>query len=653
MKKIRKILIANRGEIVNRIIRAARELSIIPVVIYTDEDLGLTYLDTLIEKHRLDGNTLTETWLNQEQIIAIARRAGADAIHPGYGFLSENPDFAELCKASGISWIGPSPGVMRQMSGKAPARELAIKTGVPVIPAISGDAAEIIARSPELTFPILIKAVAGGGGRGMRIIRTHEDFQHQIELASAEAGKFFGNPGIFAEQYIENGRHIEVQILGDHHGNVIHLFERDCSVQRRYQKIIEEAPAPNLPEATRNGLLESAVTLARAAGYDSAGTIEFLVDPEGNHYFIEMNTRIQVEHPVTEMITGIDIVKEQIRVAEGRPLKFVQDRIRTRGHAIECRICAEDYTDQFHPSPGTIGLYVAPEGRGVRIEDAVRTGSEVSSRFDSMISKLIIRATTRESAIERMKKALDQYVIHGPETNLAFQREILSDPSFVEGKYSTHFLTDHSEPLLGRIRERRSRVSREHLGHLYQQASYRLHRRSVKVTQKDPWNGLHGWRQLSQRPVDIEGYMVWINGRDPVGVIDHTPGKLRFILDSHEQTAWYSVLPDNTMILTWQGFNFRVTDPAITRKLGMEGGSENGAVKNAGSRITAPLPGRIARLLVRSGDKVSRGTSLAVIESMKTENQILAPADGIVGTIMVTEGQQVKSNDLIMDINTN
>jgi acetyl/propionyl-CoA carboxylase alpha subunit len=653
MKKIRKILIANRGEIVNRIIRAARELSIIPVVVYTDEDQGLTYLDTLIEKHRLEGSTLLETYLNQEQIIGIARQAGVDAIHPGYGFLSENPEFAELCAASGIIWIGPSPAVMRQMSGKAPARELAIKTGVPVIPAISGNAAEIISQSSQLRFPILIKAVAGGGGRGMRIIKTHEDFPRQIELASAEAGKFFGNPGIFAEQYIENGRHIEVQIIGDHHGNVIHLFERDCSVQRRYQKIIEEAPAPNLPETTRNGLLESAVKLARAAGYDSAGTIEFLVDPEGNHYFIEMNTRIQVEHPVTEMITGIDIVKEQIRVAEGKPLKFAQDRIRTRGHAIECRICAEDYNDHFHPSPGTIGLYVAPEGRGIRIEDAVRNGSEISSRFDSMISKLIVRAPSRESAIERMRKALDHYVIHGPETNVAFQREMMSDPAFVEGKYTTQFIGDFTEHVVERIRERRNRVSREHLGHLYQQASYRLHRRSVKVTQKDPWNGLHGWRQLSQRPLDIEGYTVWINGRDPVGVIDHTPGKLRFILDSHEQTAWYSVLPDNTMILSWQGFNFRVTDPAVTRKLGTEGGPESGNGKGNGSKITAPLPGRIARLLVKTGEQVTRGTCLAVIESMKTENQILAPSDGIAGEIMVKEGQQVKSNDLIMDLNTN
>ncbi len=542
---------------------------------------------------------------------------------------------------------------MRQMSGKAPARELALQTGVPVVQAIAGSVDEIISQAGDLRFPILIKAIAGGGGRGMRIIRSPEDFEQQIALASAEAGKFFGNPGIFAEQYIENARHIEVQILGDHYGNIVHLFERDCSVQRRYQKIIEESPAPNLSAENRNALLESAVDLAKAAKYDSAGTIEFIVDQNGNHFFIEMNTRIQVEHPVSEMVTGIDIVREQIRIASGQPLGFTQDQIRTRGHAIECRICAEDYADHFHPAPGHIGLYAAPAGKNIRVESAVRSGSEISPRFDSMISKLIVLAATREAALAKMARALNHSIIQGIETTIPFLREMMSDPVFRSGRYSTGFIGDHAAGLVERIRDSRSRVDRDQLGHIYQQASHRSHHREASRNRTDPWNHLPGWRHRSRRPVDIEGYTVWVNGTEPVEVLSHTAGKLRFLLDLHEQTAWYSVLPDNTMILTWKGFNFRIADPAVTRKLGNGNGHGPASGSTGGARVTAPLPGRITRLLVCEGDKVLKGSALAVIESMKTENQILALVDGTVGSLRVTEGQQVKSNDLLLELLTN
>ena len=653
MNQFRKILIANRGEIVNRIIRAARELGILPVVIYTDEDEGLTYLDATVEKYRLEGTALQETYLNKEQILSIAGKASADAIHPGYGFLSEDPEFAALCHKLGVGWIGPSPGVMRQMSGKAPARELALRIGVPVVQAIAGSADEIISQAGSLRFPILIKAIAGGGGRGMRIINNPEEFEQQIALAAAEAGKFFGNSGIFAEQYIENARHVEVQILGDHHGNIVHLFERDCSVQRRYQKIIEESPAPNLSEENRNALLVSAVNLAKAARYDSAGTIEFIVDQDGNHFFIEMNTRIQVEHSVSEMVTGIDIVREQIRIAAGEPLGFTQSQIRSRGHAIECRICAEDYADHFHAAPGRIGLYVPPSGKNIRVESAVRTGSEISPRFDSMISKLIVLASTREAALSKMSNALDNYIIQGIETNIPFQREMMSDPIFRSGRYSTRFIGDYAETLVQRIHDARSLVDRDHLGHIYQQAYHRSHNHSVNRNRQGPWNHLPGWRHRSMRPVDVEGYIVWINGTEPVEVLGHTPGRLRFLLDLHEQTAWYSVLPDNTMILTWKGFNFCVADPAVTRRLGNGNGKDYSAGSCGGTRVTAPLPGRITRLLVSEGDKVLKGSSLAVIESMKTENQILAMMDGTVGSLRVTEGQQVKSNDLILELISN
>jgi acetyl-CoA carboxylase biotin carboxylase subunit len=440
----KKVLIANRGEIAVRISRAVREMGAIPVAIFSDADRDALHVRSAGEAYPVGPPPSRESYLDIERVIDAAGRAKADAIHPGYGFLSENAEFARAVIDSGIVWIGPPPKAIDAMGTKTGAREIMKKAGVPVVPGTPGPVgtlAEVRAAAAKMGFPVLIKAAGGGGGKGMRRVDRAEDLESALRMAKSEAKSAFGNDTVYLEKYLREPRHIEIQVLADKHGKTLHLFERECSIQRRHQKVIEESPSTALDEATRQKMAAVAVAAAKAVGYESAGTCEFLFDAEKNFYFLEMNTRLQVEHPVTEAVTGVDLVKAMLRIAAGQPLPFDQAQIGRRGHAIECRIYAEDPERNFLPSPGKITAYRPPAGPGVRVDGGVYEGYEVPIHYDPMIAKLVTFGLTRGAAINRMVRALSEYTIHGIKTAIPLYLKIMKDPDFLAGKLSTHFLT--------------------------------------------------------------------------------------------------------------------------------------------------------------------------------------------------------------------
>lgn len=437
-----KILIANRGEIALRIIRACKELGIRTVAVHSDADCDSLHAKIADESICIGRAPSSESYLNTKAIISAAEVTDAEAIHPGYGFLAENADFAEICNNCGLVFIGPSADSIRLMGDKIAARQSVTKAGVPILPGTKENVPNVEEAqriSAEIGFPVIVKATAGGGGKGMKVVHSPASLPNLYAMARAEAKASFGNSDVYIEKFCERPRHVEVQILADQHGNVLHLGERDCSIQRRHQKLIEEAPCPALTPAMRKKLCKCAVDAVKAIGYYSAGTMEFLLDKDNNFYFMEMNTRIQVEHPVTEMITGVDIIKEQIRIAAGETLRYKQSDIVIRGHAIECRINAED-PEKFTPCPGKIEGYHPPGGLGVRIDSAVYDQYTVLPHYDSMIAKLIVHADTREEAIQRMARALDEYIIGGIKTTIDFHKRIMHNKEFIEGDIDTGFL---------------------------------------------------------------------------------------------------------------------------------------------------------------------------------------------------------------------
>lgn len=441
-----KILIANRGEIALRVIRACRELGIRTVAIYSEADKDSPHVWAADEAFCVGPGPSSRSYLNIPNIISGAVLAGVDAIHPGYGYLSERAHFAEICETHGLKFIGPPVAAIERMGDKIEAKRTMMEAGVPVVPGSSGpisDDDEAVALCEEIGYPVMVKAAAGGGGKGMRVATDRESLLRVLETAKGEAQAAFGNSDVYIERVIERPRHIEVQLLGDEHGNLIHLGERECSIQRRHQKIVEEAPSPVVDESLRKAMGEAAVRGAKAVGYFSAGTVEFLVDPDGRFYFLEMNTRIQVEHPVTEWITGIDIVKEQIKIASGERLAITQDDVQFRGHAIECRINAEDPEKGFLPSPGRIDYYHAPGGFGVRVDSAVTGGTVVSPYYDPLLAKLIVYGQDRQEAIARALAALEEFRIEGIRTNIPFHIDLLSHPEFQSGALSTDFIERH------------------------------------------------------------------------------------------------------------------------------------------------------------------------------------------------------------------
>ncbi len=441
----KKILISNRGEIALRLINACREMNILAVAIYSDPDSKSLFVENADEAYPLNGVEAKETYLDIEKIIQIAKESKTDAIHPGYGFLSENAAFAEACEKAKIKFIGPSPKMIRELGSKTKAKEIAKKANVATVPGYQGEiprGKELKKITDEIGYPLLVKAAAGGGGKGMKIVSEAKDLEETIESAEREALAFFKDKTLFLEKYIENPRHIEVQILGDEKGNLIHLFERECSVQRRHQKMIEESPSPSIDEKFRNEICEAALKIGKAANYFSAGTVEFIVDQKNNFYFLEVNTRLQVEHPVTELVTGVDLVKEQIRIAAGEKLSLKQSDLLQRGHSIECRLYAEDPENNFLPVEGSVGLLDEPKRPGVRIDSGLKQGQEILPFYDPMLAKLIVWGADRAEALEKIDALLRDYTLLGVRHNLDFLRYLIQSNAFQKGFYHTHSVAE-------------------------------------------------------------------------------------------------------------------------------------------------------------------------------------------------------------------
>ena len=446
---MQKILVANRGEIALRIMRSAREMGIKTVAVYSHADRDALHVRYADEAVNIGEAPSSQSYLIGEKIIAACKQTGAEGIHPGYGFLSENAGFARLVKDSGLILIGPSPEAMEVMGNKLSAKAAALRYNIPMVPGTEEaitDVNEAKKRAIEVGFPILIKAAAGGGGKGMRIVESPADFEEQMQLAVSEATSAFGDGSVFIERYVSSPKHIEIQVLGDTHGNIVHLFERDCSVQRRHQKVVEEAPSAILTPEIREKMGRCAVDVARSVNYTGAGTVEFIMDEGLNFYFLEMNTRLQVEHPVTELITGIDLVKEQIKIARGEAICFKQEDLKIQGHAIELRVYAEDPANNFLPDIGTLQTYITPKGPGVRVDDGFEQGMEIPIYYDPMIAKLITFADTRAEAIERMIRAIDEYQITGITTTLGFGRFVMQHEAFTSGNFDTHFVKKYFSP---------------------------------------------------------------------------------------------------------------------------------------------------------------------------------------------------------------
>ena len=451
MPKLRKCLIANRGEIAVRIIRACHELGIPSVAVYSEADASARHVALADEAYPIGAASPAESYLNIARLIDAAQNSGCDCVHPGYGFLSENEDFAAAVIDAGLIWIGPPPDAIRRMGVKTEARSLMEKAGVPLVPGFQAEDArdaDFIHAAESIGYPVMVKAAGGGGGKGIRVVYHADDLIEALAGARSEAAKAFNDPRLFLEKYIEGARHVEIQVLADVHGKTVHLFERECSAQRRHQKIIEESPSPLLDETMRQEMGQAAVEAARAVGYVNAGTVEFIATPDGKFYFLEMNTRLQVEHPVTELVTGLDIVKLQLQIAAGEALPFAQTDLNQRGHAIECRIYAEDPYNEFLPAIGRVLRFIPAEGPGIRVDSGIQSGDDITIHYDPMIAKLIIYDATRAGAIHRMQTALAQTVILGTTTNIPFLQALLAHPTFLAGEVDTGFVDSHLDSLL-------------------------------------------------------------------------------------------------------------------------------------------------------------------------------------------------------------
>ena len=659
-RKINKVLIANRGEIAVRVIKTLRRLHIASVAVFADNDANALHRRMADEACPLGSGALKDTYLNVQKIIDAALDAGADAIHPGYGFLSENPELAEACQANNLIFIGPDANSMRMMGNKIEARKIAVKHGIPVTFGIMGSHEEIVAMADSLPYPILIKAAAGGGGKGMHIVWEKDDLQPDLERATREAEKFFGDGTVFVEQYIENQRHIEVQVLADHYGNVIHLGERECTIQRRYQKIIEESPSPTLTEEKRQQICETAVRLCKAIGYRNAGTVEFIVDKDLNFYFLEMNTRIQVEHPVTEMRTGIDIVEEQIRIARGKEMGWTQDSIQLDGHAIELRIYAENPENGFLPSPGKVTAYHEPQVRGTRVDSSIDGPCLISEAYDPMIAKLSCHAKNRQSAIETASSALKEFIIQGLTTNKAYLWEVIRNEDFVANNVSTSFCATHQGTLLKSLNESRKKQSVNDIVAAF--LMYDFCKKQVEQRPENVWEEIGYWRYQMQLTVDVEGQKVPVSicaadakkicgavGEVPfvVEFIQYANNQLKIMLNGRTETVYCSVNDEQKTIVNFHGLNFNcfrtdqlndTLDYACKEQV------------NDKSRLVSPMPGKVVKINVKPGDEVTEGQIMMVVEAMKMENNIVAAGTAKVKKILVAEGQMVDNKMQLLEL---
>ncbi|MDF9796809.1 3-methylcrotonyl-CoA carboxylase alpha subunit [Catalinimonas alkaloidigena] len=651
-----KILIANRGEIAVRICRSAHTLGISTIAIYAEDDKASLHASMATEAVSLGEGKLSDTYLNIDKIIAIAQQYACDAIHPGYGFLSENPIFVKACEDAGIVFIGPSSEAIKLMGNKIAARKFAKEAGVPITEGFTGSTEEILEKASGLPFPLLIKAAAGGGGKGMRIVQEADQLKQAIASTSREAKSYFGDESIYVEQFLDEPRHIEVQILGDQQGNLVHLFERECSLQRRYQKIIEESPSPSLDARTRKAICESAVQLAKAIPYTNAGTIEFLLDKKQQFYFLEMNTRIQVEHPITEMTTGVDLVAEQIRIAAGQPLRFVQEDIQQKGHAIECRIYAESPENNFLPSPGDITYFSPPQASQYRLDTFLEGSARIQSSYDPMIAKLIVYGINREQARKGSMSALKNCAIHGIDTNTHYLLHLLQSEDFQQNQISTKYCDQETPRLLkemhvqkkdfpllpiiaaGLAFELRAQHEAAHKPQsIWREIGYWRHLPAIHVSVKDEEMDVEVWKIRG-------GEYELLSGNEPIPfkILHKDEGKIVYQLNEVEHTAYVSLKEDQSLQISLEGmlFHMRRFDKLADSELIIEEGAKEGAA----DKLSSPMPGKVIQLNVKNGDKVKKGDVLLIVEAMKMENSIIAPHDATVDEVYVEPDAMVDRN---------
>ena len=651
-----KILIANRGEIACRVIRTCRCLAIRTVAVHSSIDARALHVEMADEAYLIGGPRPVDSYLRGDRIIEVAAACGAEAIHPGYGFLSENEEFARAVEAAGLVFIGPTPEAIEKMGLKDRAKAIMEKAGVPVVPGYHGekqDPAFLREQAKKVGFPLLIKAVAGGGGKGMRLVTKDAEFESQLGAARREAKSAFGDEAVLLERFVQGPHHIEFQVFGDTHGHYVHLFERECSIQRRHQKVLEETPSPFLDDAMRHEMGEAAVAAARAIGYRGAGTVEFIVGADRRFFFMEMNTRLQVEHPVTEMITGDDLVEWQLRVAAGEPLPLMQSEIHAAGHAIEVRLCAENPGNSFLPETGRIRVLRAPDAADeVRLDTGVREGDEVSVFYDPMIAKLIAWGSDREESARRLQEALAQTALLGVKTNLAFLERVVRHPAFLRGETDTAFIERHRTELLGRsappLEALVAACARVFLDERKQQAA----------APPSPWNDITGWRlnQPSRREIELAPA-----GGEPIllqadmmrdHAIVHLAGKRhrfavgaaegdRLQLSLDDETCFARVLRDGNhleVILPQGRYDLVRIDPFHYEPVD--------ALPDA--RLTALMPGRVVKVMAAAGESVAKGQALLILEAMKMEHTIVSPREGVIERVAFAENDLVPADALLV-----
>ena len=649
---ISRLLVANRGEIARRINRTAQAMGISTVAIYADDDVNAPFVleaDTAIALH---GKSTGETYLDVGKVLEAATRSGADAIHPGYGFLSENQAFAQAVIDAGIKWLGPSPEVIGLMGDKLSAKRLMDEAGVPTLPGIEiTETTDIVSAAGEIGYPVLVKASAGGGGRGMRVVESEAELMAAVEGAKREAGTSFGDDTVFLEKWLATSRHIEIQILGDNHGNLVHCYERECSIQRRHQKIIEEAPSPAVDDALRSRMGDAAIAAARKLGYASAGTVEFLLGSDDDFYFLEVNARLQVEHPVTEEIIGKDLVREQIRVAEGEALSFSQEDISINGHAIEARLYAENPAKGFLPSPGPVLVWKPATTGGARFDSGVEAGSEISTQFDPMIAKVIVHAATRREAAGRLARVLETTAIAGLNTNRDFLVTTLRTPEYLAGDTTTDFI-ERVKPALQRevsdlellqtviAISMESQAQRRGKAKVLptlpsgfrnstmpmQSTTYTIGERELTVAYQSQRDGSF------QVECNDQAHTVWIH-RAGEGVIDLALNGQRLLFDIARNGMQWLVHGDNGDLVFTQ--TPRYPDPRGV---------------DSGGGLIAPMPGAVLTTEVSAGDSVTKGDLLVILEAMKMEHRIVAPRDGTVEQMHVAIGDQVDNAQLLVTL---
>jgi 3-methylcrotonyl-CoA carboxylase alpha subunit len=650
-----KILIANRGEIACRIIRTARRLGIRTVAVCSEADAGALHVALADESVLIGPAPVRESYLSIARILQAARATGAEAIHPGYGFLSENAEFAEACAAAGVVFVGPPPAAIRAMGSKAAAKTLMERAGVPLVPGYHGEAqdrATLHNAAARIGFPLLIKAWAGGGGKGMRAVMRSDELDDALALAKGEAGSAFGDDRVLLERYLTQPRHIEIQVFADAHGNVVSLFERDCSIQRRHQKVVEEAPAPGMAPDRRRAMGEAACAAARAVGYVGAGTVEFIAE-DGAFYFMEMNTRLQVEHPVTEAITGQDLVEWQLRVAAGETLPLRQDELGIDGHAIEARVYAEDPARDFAPSIGMLYHLRAPaESRHVRVDSGVRQGDAISVHYDPMIAKLIVWDQDRGAAVRRLGQALAQYEIAGVQTNLALLRAIAGHPAFRDGAVDTGFIARNAGDLLCPVPP----PPREVLAAAVQRRLLEEQRAArAAAGDADPWSP---WSLATAWRLNGEGWQDFTirsgQGEQVLRAHLRQDGSFRLDLPGGAAEVSAAEAGDFTLALRIDGMGTRLRavphgdmvavfrDGATYEVLFVDPLAPSGEMQAGGGRVLAPMPGRVLEVAVATGAQVARGAVLLVLEAMKVQMRITAPADGVVAAVRCQPGDLVE-----------